>query len=117
MLEVGVKGDDDLSASGVEARLQCRGLPVIAGQVDHAQPRLALDVRLHYRERFIAAAVVDQQDLEAVPVLERLERATGALDERPDQRRLVIDRRDHADERHVHPRHRAAAITTSPSDR
>ena len=68
VLEVRVERDQDLAARRVEPRLQRRGLAVVARQVDHAQARLPLEIRPHHRQRVVPAAVVHEDELEAVAV-------------------------------------------------
>src|SRR5205823_6131472 len=78
-------------------------------------PRLPLDEALHALEGVVAAAVVHEDDLERVAVLERHQGAHQPRQELLDRRRFVVDWGDDADE--LHPPSFRDAVRTSTSRR
>ena len=71
VLQVAVGGDDQAAARVREAGGKRRGLAEVAAEADHAQARIAGLQRGQLLERVVRAAVVDDQDLVAAPVLDQ----------------------------------------------
>ena len=69
VLQVAVRGDDQPAARVREAGRKRRGLSEVAAEADHPQPRIARLQRRQLLERVVRAAVVDDDQLVAAPVL------------------------------------------------
>ena len=100
VLQVGIHRDDEIAARGGQAGLQRGGLSEVAPQFDDAETGLGRDQRLGDVERSIRAAVVDEDELEAIAPLESSDRGGETGREFSERRRLVVDGRDDADEHH-----------------
>ena len=93
VLQVGVEGDDDLSAALLEGGKNRHVLAEIAVELDHPHFRESSCHALEDAERAVAAAIVGENDLEAFadPLHDRIE----AVDERREVQFLVEDRDDY----------------------
>ena len=70
VLQVGVHRDDEIAARGGQAGLQRGGLAEVAPELDDAEPGLGRDQGLGDVERSVRAAIVDEDELEAIAPLE-----------------------------------------------
>ena len=82
VLQIGVERHDDVAARGVEAGGHRRRLAEVAREADDAQLRAAGGGRAQKLGRLVAAAVVDEQDLDGVAG--RFERASTTRRARPE---------------------------------
>ena len=67
MLQVASHRDNDFPGRRVEAGRERRGLAVVPGKIDDADPRIALSHRGQRLPRAVGAAVVDVNDLGVEP--------------------------------------------------
>ena len=82
-----------------EAGLKRRGLTEVATQLDHAQPRLRIDQVARESQGVVRAAVIDEHDFETISVRQRVANSADAADKFRERGRLVVDRRNNADQR------------------
>ena len=94
VLEVAVHRDEDLAARTREPGVHRGMLAEVPLEADDADARVGVVQPLEPRERPVARAVVDEEDLERAAVL--LERRDRAPVELVDARLLVVDRHDDA---------------------
>ena len=94
VLQVGVDHDNNIPDGALQTGGGSGLLAEVARQVHHAHAAILGGQPVERLRGAIGAAVVDEDQLEGVV----RQRGAGALDEGLDQRHLVVDRRDHAEQ-------------------
>ena len=98
MLQVSVHRNDDVAAGRVERGLQGRRLPVVSPQFDDLEPRFSFQEILRDQQTVIAASVVDEDELELIPVPKWLRAGVNAVEQERKRLFLIVERDHNTDQ-------------------